>query len=77
MDFKGQVGIVTGGTRGIGKAVAESLAQKGVNLVVAARTLASAHEVAASLSQQGVTAIGIWKSVHLVQGCFGLNYPRR
>lgn len=59
MDFKGQVGIVTGGTRGIGKAVAESLAQKGVNLVVAARTLASAHEVAASLSLQGVTAIGM------------------
>jgi 3-oxoacyl-[acyl-carrier protein] reductase len=59
MDFKGQVGIVTGGTRGIGKAIAEGLAQKGVHLVVAARTLASAHDVAASLSQQGITAIGM------------------
>jgi len=59
MDFKGQVGIITGGTRGIGKAVAQGLAQKGVNVVVAARTLAAAHEVAASLSQQGVTAIGM------------------
>jgi len=59
LDFKGQFGIVTGGTRGIGKAIAGRLAQKGVNLVVAARTLSSANEVAASLSKQGVTVIGM------------------
>jgi 3-oxoacyl-[acyl-carrier protein] reductase len=59
MDFKGQVGIVTGGTRGIGKAIAESLALKGVHLVVAARTLSAAQEVAASISQLGVTVIGM------------------
>jgi 3-oxoacyl-[acyl-carrier protein] reductase len=59
MDFTGQVGIVTGGTRGIGKAIAEGLAQKGVNLVVAGRNLDAAQEVAASLSAMGVTAKGM------------------
>jgi len=59
MDFKGQVGIVTGGTRGIGKAIAEGLAKKGVNVVVAGRNLNAAHEVAGSLSALGVKAIGI------------------
>jgi 3-oxoacyl-[acyl-carrier protein] reductase len=59
MDFKGQVGIVTGGTRGIGKAIAAALAQKGVNLVVAARTREAAQEVAASLSTQSVKVLGM------------------
>jgi len=59
MDFKGQVGIVTGGTRGIGKAIAAELAQKGVNLVVAARTREAAHEVAVSLSTQDVKVLGM------------------
>jgi 3-oxoacyl-[acyl-carrier protein] reductase len=59
MDFKGQFGIVTGGTRGIGKAIAQKLAREGVNLIVAARTLVSAHEVAASLSKQNVRVIGM------------------
>jgi len=59
VDFKGQFGIVTGGTRGIGKAIAERLARKGVNLIVAARTSASAQDVAALLSKLGVTVIGM------------------
>ena len=59
MDFKGQVGIVTGGTRGIGKAIAAELARKGVNLVVAARTRETAHEVAVSLSTQDVKVLGM------------------
>jgi 3-oxoacyl-[acyl-carrier protein] reductase len=59
MDFRGQVGIVTGGTRGIGNAIAAKLAQRGVNLVVAARTREAAHEVAASLSNHGVKVLGM------------------
>ena len=58
MDFKGQVGIVTGGTRGIGKAIAEGLAREGVNVVVAGRNLAAAESVASSLSDKGVRAQG-------------------
>jgi 3-oxoacyl-[acyl-carrier protein] reductase len=59
MDFKGQVGLVTGGTRGIGRAIAEGFAAKGVNVVVAGRNIEAAREVAASLSIQGVKTLGI------------------
>ncbi len=58
MEFKGQVALVTGGTRGIGKAIAEELARKGVNVVVAGRNLTAANEVAESLSALGIKAVG-------------------
>ena len=59
MDFKGQVAVITGGTRGIGKAIAESLAGKGVNLAVASRSEQDAREVGSALSAQGVKVIGM------------------
>lgn len=36
--FKGQVALVTGGTKGIGKAIADTLSNKGAQVVVTART---------------------------------------
>lgn len=59
MDFKGQVGIVTGGARGIGKAIAEGLAKNGVNLIIAGRNLDAANETAASLTAFGVKTLGV------------------
>ena len=59
MDLQGQVAIVTGGTRGIGKAVAEGLAKRGVNLVVAGRNVEAAGKVASSLSALGVKVLGM------------------
>ena len=59
MTFKGQVGVVTGGTRGIGFAVAEALAQRGVNLVIVARNKEEAHAKATALSSVGIKATGI------------------
>lgn len=59
MELKGQVGLVTGGTRGIGKAVAEGLARQGVNVIVAGRNLEAAAGVAASLSENGAMSRGM------------------
>ena len=58
MDFQGQNAFVTGGTRGIGKAIAEGLAKRGVNVAVAGRNIDAAMEVAASLSALGVRSRG-------------------
>jgi 3-oxoacyl-[acyl-carrier protein] reductase len=59
MDYKGQVGIITGGTRGIGAAIAEALAQRGVNVVIASRNAEEANEKAAKLSPLGIKAMGV------------------
>ena len=59
MDYKGQVGIITGGTRGIGAAIAEALARRGVNVVIASRNAEEANEKAAKLSPLGIKAMGV------------------
>jgi 3-oxoacyl-[acyl-carrier protein] reductase len=59
MDYKGQVAIITGGTRGIGAAIAEALAQRGVNVVIASRNAEEAREKATILSALGIKATGV------------------
>jgi len=49
LQLTGKVAIVTGASRGIGRAIAETLGTEGMNLVVAARTRDQLEELAASL----------------------------
>jgi len=53
-DFKlsGKRAIVTGGSRGIGKAVARALAQEGVQVVISSRNLAQLEQTAGDLSRE-------------------------
>ena len=57
--LQGQVAIITGGGRGIGKSAAEQLASWGATVVVTARSEEQVQSVAAKLREQGAKAIGV------------------
>ncbi len=59
MDVRGMTGIITGGARGIGEAIAEGFAKNGVNLAIADVNREAAIETAARLTKLGVKAVGI------------------
>jgi NAD(P)-dependent dehydrogenase (short-subunit alcohol dehydrogenase family) len=60
MDLKltGHNVIITGGTKGIGRAIAETLADEGCNIAICARNADDVSSAVASLSAKGVKATG-------------------
>jgi len=58
LGLKGKRAVVTGGTRGIGRAIAETLAQEGCDVAICARHADPVAEATASLRAKGVKAIG-------------------
>src|SRR5882672_7817755 len=58
-DMTGQTVIVTGGTRGIGLALAEGFVLAGANVVVASRKADACEEAATHLRDLGGQAIGV------------------
>lgn len=59
MGLTGKTAIVTGGGKGIGKAIALALANEGAKLVVVARTQADIEEVAQQIRASGGDAIAV------------------
>ncbi len=58
LGIKGRIAIVSGATKGIGRAIADELAAEGVNLSLAARTSGDLEKTAAEIrSQTGVSVI--------------------
>ena len=58
-DLSGKTAIVTGGGTGIGRQMAEALAELGANLVLCARKVERCEQAAAELSELGVKALGM------------------
>jgi 3-oxoacyl-[acyl-carrier protein] reductase len=58
LGLKGKKALVTGGTRGIGRAIVEQLAEEGCDVALCARSAGPLAETVAALEKKGVKAHG-------------------
>jgi NAD(P)-dependent dehydrogenase (short-subunit alcohol dehydrogenase family) len=56
MKIENQAALITGASRGLGRALAEQLAERGARVVLVGRTAGPLHDVAAGISGRGGTA---------------------
>ena len=59
IDLRGKRALVTGGNRGIGRTIAERLAEAGADVAVFARSEESVAEAARALSERGVRGLAL------------------
>ena len=58
LGLKGLRAVVTGGTKGIGRAIADTLAAEGTHVAFCARNAEEVAATEAALKAKGVTALG-------------------
>ena len=66
LQLKGKTAVITGGTRGIGRSIAECFADEGANVAVCARNAEQVAETVKALEAKGVKAFG--QSVDIADG---------
>ena len=58
-NLEGKVALITGSTKGIGKAIAQRMAEQGAKVVVSSRNQELCDEVAGEINDSGGTAISV------------------
>ena len=58
-DLKNKVAIITGSSKGIGKAIAKALAENGAQVIISSRNQQACDEVVAEFTADGLKAVGI------------------
>lgn len=71
-DLSGRTAIVTGGSRGIGRAIGAALAAAGASVVLAARHAQDVEAAAAELRAGGLRAMGVAANVSRAEECEAL-----
>jgi 3-oxoacyl-[acyl-carrier protein] reductase len=66
LQLKGKSAVILGGTRGIGRAIADTLAAEGANVAICARNADQVKDAVAALKDKGVKATGA--SVDITDG---------
>jgi len=70
--LEGRVALVTGGSRGIGRMIAEGFVAQGAKVYISSRKAAQCDATAHELSRDGGTCISLPQDISTVEGCKAL-----